>query len=272
MRDGASALYTGTVMHQRLRPRRHRLRYRVFSLLLDLDEIDCLVRRLKFFSRNRFNLLSFHDRDYGAGTAEPLRSQIERHMRTAGVGPDGGPIRLLTMPRLLGYVFNPISIYFCYRHNGALVAIVYEVNNTFGERHSYVVPVTSDGGAQGQPVRQTCVKRLYVSPFLDMDMTYSFRIVPPAERVRIAISASDGVGPVLVASLSARRAKLNDAGLALAFATYPLLTLKVIAGIHWEALVIWLKGIGLRSRPEPPPNAVTVGYATDREARRPHGA
>ena len=272
MTDGASALYTGTVTHQRLRPRRHRLRYRVFWLLLDLDEIDDLAGQLKFFSRNHFNLLSFHDRDYGAGTAEPLRSQIERHMRTAGLDSDGGPIRLLTMPRLLGYVFNPISIYFCYCRTGPLAATIYEVNNTFGERHSYVVPVTDDGGASGQPIRQSCDKSLYVSPFLDMNMTYAFRVTPPAERVRIAISTNDAEGPILLALLSARQAKLSDPSLAFAFASHPLLTLKVIAGIHWEALLIWLKGIALRSRPAPPATAITVGHPTDHESRRSHVA
>ena len=260
MTEDCCALYTGTVMHQRLRPRRHRLRYRVFSLLLDLDGIDDLATRLSFFSRNRFNLFSFHDRDYGTGTSEPLRSQVERQMLAAGVDVDGGPIRLLTMPRVLGYAFNPISVYFCYRRLGGLAAVVYEVNNTFGQRHSYVLPVSGgdDNGNPHRPIRQECPKSFYVSPFLDMALTYAFRIFPPGPRVGISITGRDSEGPIIVASLHAQRTKLSDASLALACATYPLLTLKVILGIHWEALLIWLKGVRLRERPPPPDRSVTI--------------
>ena len=266
MTEDASALYAGKVMHQRLRPRRHRLRYRVFSLLLDLDDIDQLSARLRLFSRNRLNLFSFHDRDYGAGTSEPLRHQVERHMGAAGIETDHGPIRLLTMPRMLGYAFNPLSVYFCYRRSGKLAAILYEVNNTFHERHSYVIPVSeSANGDSERPIRQVCTKQFYVSPFLDLDMTYSFSVVPPGRRVGIAISGRDAQGPILVASLYAERFPLSDFGLALALVSYPLLPLKVIAGIHWEALRLWLKGMRPRQRPRLPDRAVTVGRPSDGE-------
>jgi|HubBroStandDraft_4_1064222.scaffolds.fasta_scaffold11734_2 hypothetical protein len=273
MSEGASAIYAGRVMHQRLRPRRHRLRYRVFSLLLDLDDIDSLADRLRLFSHNRFNLFSFHDRDYGAGTTEPLQEQVARHMRTAGIEPDGGPIRLLTMPRVLGYAFNPLSVYFCYRRGGALAAILYEVSNTFHQRHSYMIPVPESANANVESsIRQVCPKQFYVSPFLDMDMTYAFRAVPPGRRVGIAISGHDGEGPVIIASLYAERLPLSDSGLALAFVTYPLLTLKVIGGIHWEALRLWLKGVRLRARPRPPDRAVTVGCPSHDQESRGHVA
>jgi uncharacterized protein len=260
MSGDGSALYLGSVMHQRLRPRRHRLRYHVFSLLLDLNELDGLAARLRLFSRNRFNLFSFFDRDHGDGSAGPLRAQIERQLTAAGIEPDGGPIRLLTMPRVLGYVFNPLSVYFCYRQTGALAAIVYEVNNTFGERHNYLIPVSGDGTGT---IYQECAKQLFVSPFIGMDMTYSFRVVPPHDRVGIAISGRDADGPVIVASLFARRAPLRDAGLALASVAYPLLTLKVIAGIHWEALRIWLKGVRLHDHRPAPNHALTLGRPVD---------
>lgn len=262
MTDDTCALYAGTVVHQRLRPRRHRLRYQVFSLLLDLDGLDNLVARLKLFSRNRFNLFSFHDRDYGAGTAEPLRSQVERHLLAAGIDLDGGAVRLLTMPRLLGYAFNPISVYFCYHRLGVLAAIIYEVNNTFGERHSYVIPVTGSAAKSNATlaIRQECPKCFYVSPFLDMELTYAFRIVPPGPRLELSITGRDAEGPIIFASLRAQRAEISDAGLALAFGTYPLLTLKVIAGIHWEALLLWFKGVRLRRRPPPPARPITISH------------
>src|SRR5580658_140903 len=172
-----STLYAGIVTHRRLRPRPHRLRYRVFWMLLDLDEIGRLPRRLRLFSHNRFNALSFFDTDHGDGSGRPLRDQVEGHLRAAGLATDGGAIRLFCMPRIFGYGFNPLSVYFCHRRDGALVALLYEVRNTFGERHSYLIPV---GASDDAVIRQSCDKCFYVSPFLDMSLRYDFRVVPPA--------------------------------------------------------------------------------------------
>ena len=247
-----SALYTGAVMHHRLRPKEHRLRYSIFYLLLDLDEIDALANRLRLFSHNRFNLFSFHDRDHGEGTESP-RDRIIRHLDQAGIETDG-PILLLTIPRILGYAFNPLSIYFCHNQQGDLSAIFYEVNNTFGQRHSYLIPV---GDADEGTVTQHCDKRLYVSPFMAMGMDYRFRIGPPGENVALHITGSDDEGPLIVASFSGKRRPLRDGTLLRAFFSYPLLTLKVVAGIHWEALLLWAKGIRLHERPAPPHRPVT---------------
>lgn len=253
--NGASALYAGSVMHVRLKPRRHRLSYRLFSLLLDLDDLDAVDGRLRLLSRNRFNAFSFFERDYADPAGGPLKAQVERLLDSAGLKPDGGAIRLLTMPRLFGYAFNPLSVYFCHRRDGVLIALLYEVNNTFGQRHSYLIPVGADARA---PLRHTSEKRFYVSPFMDMDLTYSFRVTPPGEELRIAILASDPEGPVLSAVHTATRRPLTDRQLALALVRYPLLTLKVIAGIHWEAVKIWIKGIALRPRPKAPDAPVTI--------------
>jgi DUF1365 family protein len=250
----ASGLYVGHVVHRRLRPRTHRLRYRLFSLLLDLDEIDELGQRLRLFSRGRFNLFAFHDRDHGAGTTEPLRAQVEHHLREAGIEADGGAIRLLTMPRILGYAFNPISVYFCHRRDGALAAILYEVNNTFGQRHSYLLPVAA--GATS-PIRQQTPKRFHVSPFMAMDMDYAFRVVPPGERLAITIVGSDTDGPIITAALATARRPLTDAALAHAFVSHPLLTLKVVAAIGWEAIKLWRKRVPVYRLPPPPDRAVT---------------
>jgi uncharacterized protein len=253
-----SALYVGQVMHQRLRPLRHRLRYRMFSLLLDLDDIDALGTRLRWFSVGRFNLFSFRPADHGDGSAATvagLRGHVDAQLRAAGL-PAGGAVQLLAMPRVLGYAFNPLSIWFCHAPDGRLQTIVYEVNNTFGQRHSYLVQV-EDGA--GDVIAQRCGKQMYVSPFLGMALEYRFRITPPCERLGVGIGVHDEAGDaVLNARLDAHRRPLTDAQLLLAFITHPLLTLKVVAGIHWEALRLWLKGARLQERPAAPAQSLTV--------------
>jgi DUF1365 family protein len=246
-----SGLYAGEVMHQRLRPRRHRLAYRLFMLLLDLDELDALDGRSRLFSRNRRNLVSFLDRDHGDGSDVPLKAQVERDLADAGF-PTGGPIQLLTMPRLFGFVFNPISVYFCHDRAGCLTATLYEVTNTFGQRHRYLLPAHGGG-----VIRQHIAKNLYVSPFLGMDMTYDFRLRPPGDEAMLAITASDERGAMLVAAMKLRRRALTDAALLKAVAAHPLMTFKVVAGIHWEALLLWLKRVPLVRRPPPPREAVS---------------
>jgi DUF1365 family protein len=254
-----STLYIGTVMHRRLRPRPHRLRYRVFWMLLDLDEIAQLPHRLRLFSHNRFNLLSFFDRDHGDGSGRPLRTQVEAHLQAAGIVPDGGPIRLFCMPRIFGYGFNPLSVYFCYQRDGSLAAILYEVHNTFSERHSYLIPVARAAGVRpGTVIDQHCSKDFYVSPFMDMAMSYAFRVTVPDERVAIAIRAADSDGVVLAAALTGNRTALTNATLMRVLVTFPLLTLKVVGAIHWHALRLLLKGQRLRPRPSPPATPVTV--------------
>ena len=248
MTGAHSAIYAGWVMHQRLRPVRHRLRYRLFSLLLDLDEIDALSARLRWFSRGRFNLISFCDRDHGDGSPRPLRTQIEALLAEAGLA-HGGPIRLLAMPRVLGFVFNPLSVWFCHDTSGRLSAILYEVNNTFGERHSYLLP--ADGNARD--VRQDAVKHFHVSPFLPMNLTYAFRVAPPGEDLSIAITVSDAAGPLLCAVHRAKAVPLNDRALLRTFAADPLLTLKVVAGIGWEALKLWARRVPVHDHPRVAP-------------------
>lgn len=250
-----SSLYVGRVTHHRLRPRRHHLTYRAFWMLLDLDEVQKLERHLHLFSCKHFNLFGFRPADHGAGTIEQLRKTVEGHLTSAGLDADGGTIQLLTMPRFLGYVFNPLSIYFCHRKDGSLIALLYEVNNTFGERHSYLIasPKIHDGA-----IHQSCAKKFYVSPFLDMDMRYDFSVVEPDDTVRIVVRASDGDGELLVASLLGARKPLTDRSLLRLALTHPAMTFKVTLGIHWEALLLWLKGVRLKPKPHAPTNAVTV--------------
>jgi hypothetical protein len=251
----ASALYLGSVVHRRLRPKRYRLRHTAFWLLLDLDDIDALDRRLWLFSRNRANAISFVDRDHGEQTAEPLREQVERHLRAAGLALEGGRIRLLCMPRIFGFGFNPISIYFCHRADESLAALLYEVRNTFGERHSYLIPVEAESGAA---IHQSCDKGFYVSPFMDMAMQYEFRVAPPEDTLSVGITGSDAQGPMIVAAMAGRRIPLTDATLAGLMVRIPFMTLKVMGAIHWHALKMWLKGFVLKARPPRPAFPVTI--------------
>lgn len=239
----ASQIYEGSVMHRRLRPREHHFRYDVFWLLLDLDEIETLTTKLRWFSYNRFNLFSFYDRDHGDGSATPLREQIRLKLQARGIEAD--KIFLFCMPRTLGHAFNPLSIFFCYGVDGKLVATVHEVHNTFGERHSYLFPVTECG----RTLRQSCRKDFYVSPFLDMGLLYDFRISTPDEKIAVAITAGNGEGPMLCAALAGERRALSDQALWRTFLRIPFVTLKVIGAIHWQALKLWGKKIGIRPRP-----------------------
>jgi len=257
-----SALYVGRVMHQRLRPIRHRLDYRLFSMLVDLDELADLDRRLRVFSVDRFNLFSLHVSDYGDGLG--LRAHVDRQLVAAGLCA-GGSIRLLSMPRILGHAFNPLSVYFCHHPEGSLQAILYEVNNTFGERHSYLIEV-DDAQAHGDCITQQCDKLFHVSPFLGLAMRYGFRVEPPrreSDSLVIGVSASDATGTVLQARMDARRRPLGDAALLRVFITHPMLALKVVAAIHWEALKLWFKGARLHRRPAPPATPVTITKVRD---------
>lgn len=248
----ASGLYPGIVTHTRLRPRARRLRYRIFMLLLDLDELPALDRALKLFGHDRLRLTSFSPADHLDGAAVSLKSQVEGELQAAGL-PTGGPVRLLCMPRILGGVFNPLSVYFCHGPDGTLSAMLYEVRNTFGERHSYLIPARGPG-----VIEQAADKVFYVSPFMDMDLAYAFRIQPPGERVAVTVDVHDAEGLLLAATFAGDRVELSDAAIWRAWLSHPLMTLGVMSAIHWEALKIWLKGEKLRSRPPAPSHPVTV--------------
>ncbi|OSQ32802.1 DUF1365 domain-containing protein [Thalassospira sp. MCCC 1A03138] len=258
-----SALFEGSVMHHRLRPRDHKLRYRVFSFLFDLDEIDGLAGSLKLFSRNRFNLFSFHDRDHADRDHGDIRTRIEDILNKHDLGDCTHRIELLCYPRILGFVFNPLSVYFCHRADGSVGAVLYEVSNTFGDRHSYLIPVRPDAIDEKGVLRQSCAKGFYVSPFIDMQADYHFRICMPDEKVAVAIRETDRDGAFLNAAFVGDRTALSDRNLFMAFVRYPLMTIKVVAGIHYEALHLWRKGMKFHKRPKPPAHDVTYVLAAN---------
>ena len=254
------ALYFGEVMHERLRPVHHRFTYRVFSILVDIDRLPDLGRRVRLFSHNRLNLFSVHDRDHGGRDGRTLRPHVEGLLRDAGCIVPPARIQLLCYPRILGFVFNPLSIYYCYGEKGDIGAIIYEIRNTFGEHHAYVAPV-QPGQAGRAGVRQRAGKCFHVSPFIAMDADYRFTLSRPGEWIHVLIRESVAGAPLLTATFAGTRRAFTDRQLLDAFVRFPLMTLKVVAAINFEALRLWAKGVRPVDRqraPEPPATAIVL--------------
>jgi uncharacterized protein len=245
----AAALYFGEVMHARLKPMGHRFSYRVMSLLIDLDRLAEADRQSPLFGVNRAALYSFSEADHGMRDGSSLRAYAQRCATAEGIDLSGGRVLLLCYPRLLGYTFNPLSVYFCYRAGGGLALLIYEVRNTFGDIHAYALAV-KPGEISEAGVRQQQDKLFYVSPFVEMAMRYYFRVSPPGESVKLRILETDREGPLLSATFNGRRRALTTPALLRSFFALPLVTFKIVAAIHWEALRLWLKGARLVPRPD----------------------
>ncbi len=250
--DG-NGLYVGSVTHRRLQPMGHRLRYRTYSLLLDIDQLDELGAHIPLLSHNRWNLFSIYDRDFGARDGTPLRAWIDRQLSDACIDLAGGKVTLLAFPRILGYTFNPLSIWFCHDRSGELRAVLYEIHNTFGHSLSHLVPID---GHSDRPHRHSFSKELHVSPFFDQDGRYAFTLRPPQDRFSVSIDYNVAGSKMLTATMSSKRRDLSSRNLLKAFSSHPLLTFKVILGIHWHALRLTIKGARYRSVPAPPEQSV----------------
>ena len=248
----APGLYVGSVMHRRLKSPPHRFAYKGFWLAVDLDAFP----KLRWLSRDRRNLFALESRDHADGKPGDLRAKIAA--KAAGIDVSGRMI-LLTMPRLLGVVFNPLSAYFCHDSGGAPSALAWEVSNTFGARHTYVIAIEN---AAGGVVRQSCAKVMHVSPFLDMGLTYQFRVEVSGEALKLGIVDRDPGGAVLAAAVTATRRELTDSALLRLALGAPFATLKVVAAIHWEALKLWLKGAKFRRAPPGSESPVSAHAAT----------
>ncbi len=247
--NGEPRLYVGEVMHLRLRPKRHQFRYRLASLLLDVDRIEETFAALRLASATGRAPVSFRVSDHGAQDGSPLRPWVETQLAAAGLPrPDG--MMLLSTPRVFGYAFNPLSVYYCYGSdaNGAerLQSVVYQVRNTFGDLHAYALPA---GELEGGAFRHECRKDFFVSPFIDMEKTYGFTVTDPSARFGLRIKERDPQGDYLIATWSGDAEKLTDSALLWRFLLRPLMTRKVFAGIHWEALRLALKRVRFLGHP-----------------------
>ncbi len=247
MTDVTNGLYLGTVVHKRLRPVRHALSYRVFSVLLDCNQLGDTTNGLRLFSYNRFNLFSLYDRDHGDST--PLVSYLSDVAKKSGYGDEIQRFMMLCYPRIFGYAFNPITVYFGLDCEGEIRLMIYEVNNTFGHRKSYVLPATNP---HNDLISQSCRKRLYVSPFNTDAGSYRFAVTSPREHLTIGVALTTSLGATMKAHFHGSRRELSDENLLKALIKTGWMTLKVTAAIHYEALKLWLKGLRVRTRPGPP--------------------
>ncbi len=236
MKLSRSSLLFGDVVHQRVQPVRHKLRYQTFSVLLDLDDIDGATASCHLFSHNRWNILSFFERDHADGLHENLahyaRDRVARELDIKNIG----KVFLMTYPRVFGYVFNPLSVYFCHEKGGDCVALIFEVSNTFGGRKSYVQRIV------GNQV-ENADKKFLVSPFNRETGKYSFRADQVGEYLTLGVALRENDNPVLNTWYRVQHAKLSDWQILNFSLRRPVMTLKVVAAIHFEAIKLWLKGL-----------------------------
>ncbi|MEP3525622.1 MAG: DUF1365 domain-containing protein [Hyphomicrobiales bacterium] len=245
-------LYVGSVMHARLKPFVHRFTYSVFNILIDIDQLAQASQKSSLFAVNKFAPVSFYEKDHGDEHATGLSNYIRHCLSNAGLEESPDRIQLLCYPRIFGYVFNPISIYFCSK-NGKLIAMIYEVRNTFRGKHIYVEPV-QNGQLSSAGLKQECDKLLHVSPFIEMKMRYFFRTQMPEEQISFRILENDQQGPLLSAALKAKRHDFTSTSLAMQLIKKPFLTFKVVFAIHFEAMKLWFKGAKFYQNPHKSPH------------------
>ena len=247
-----SKIYTGKVIHRRFKPKEHYFKYSVFSLLIDLDELEDIQKEISIFSYNKFNIISFFDKDHGERDSSSLKNWVYSNLKTLGIEEEV-KIKLLCYPRIFGYVFNPLSIFFVYDKNSKLIAILYEVKNTFGEQHTYVFKTNDE-----TVIQNNCKKQFYVSPFIEMNCEYSFKILKPEEQLSVVINQSDVEGKLLFASQDGTAQEFNNKNLIISFLSHPLMSFKVIAAIHYEAFKLWIKRIKLVTKKINLRNNITI--------------
>jgi len=245
-------LYAGRVSHIRHTPFRHRFDYRIWMLSIDLDALGALGSRL--FAHNRFALLSIFDKDHGFRDGRGLRGYVEAALARQNLQEFSAKITFITMPRLLGYAFNPISFYYCYNAQGILGAVLHQVKNTFGDQVGYLMPV-----ADPRKIRQSAPKRMHVSPFFDMQGGYRFALSPPGEKLIVSIQYGTPAEKRMTATMNLHARPWSDAAALRLLLEMPFSTLKVITAIHWQALKLFIRGAKFNSSPEQKHDAVIAG-------------
>ena len=249
-----SSIYNGSVVHKRFKPKKHFFKYKVFSLFLDLSELKELNNNLNFFSLNKFNLISFYEKDHGERDGSSILDWVKNNLRSNNVSTDNIKVKLLCYPRILGYVFNPLSIFFVYDNDENLISILYEVKNTFGEQHTYVFKIEGEN----KLIQNNCSKKFHVSPFIEMDCNYFFRILNPGDKLSVIIDQYDQEGKILFASQDGIRSELTNKNLMNSYLKHPLMTFKIISAIHFEAFKLWIKGIKFVKKKLKIKNNITV--------------
>ncbi len=249
--DVASALYRGTLTHVRRAVRPHAFSYRTYQVLLNLDELPQLAASLWPLGYNRRALTTFYDRDHLHPGPRPVHEKLQRLFHRAGLAHPGGPTLLLTNLRVLGYVFNPVSFYYCLDADRTLRLVVAEVNNTFGERHCYLL---TDLRLAAGGVQAVAAKVFHVSPFFPIAGEYRFTFTPPAQRLHVHIQLRREGQLDFWAEFAAQRQPLTSRTLLAALIGVPLVTLRTIIAIHWQALLLWRKGVPFYRKPAPPPS------------------
>jgi len=234
-----SSIYSGQVIHKRFKPKVHYFKYNVFSLLIDLSELNQLGKKVNLFSYNRFNLVSFYDKDHGDRDGTSLIEWVNRNLKKNKISTENIKIKLLCYPRILGFVFNPLSVFYVYDQSEKLTAILYEVKNTFGEQHTYIFRIEKDNNL----IQNNCSKKFHVSPFIEMECNYFFRILKPGNKISVVIDQYDSEGKILFASQEGVRTDLNSKYLLKSYIKHPIMTFKIILAIHYEAFKLWAKGI-----------------------------
>ena len=234
-----SSIYNGQVIHKRFKPKVHSFRYDVFSLLIDLSELETLDKQVNFFSYNKFNWISFYDKDHGDRDGSSLINWVQKNLRKNNISTENIKIKILCYPRIFGFVFNPLSVFYVYNSNENLISILYEVKNTFGEQHTYIFRIEKDANL----IQNNCSKKFHVSPFIQMNCNYFFRLLKPGNKISIIIDQYENEDKILYASQDGIRTDFNTKYLVKSFLNHPLMTFKIIIAIHYEAFKLWSKGI-----------------------------
>ena len=255
MKKNNSSIFSNIVAHQRLKPFRHKFQYSLASLYINYNDLESLDKQINFFSYNKFNIFSFYESDHGYRDKRSLRKFVEDILFNNFIKYKKLELKILCFPRILGYVFNPLSVFFCF-DNDNLIAILYEVKNTSNEQHTYCF---ASKDSKIKPIyKHHCKKIFYVSPFIEMNCYYKFSIKIPTNKLSFLIEQFNNKDEkILIASQYGKELTFTSATILKSFFQHPLMTFKVILGIHYQAMKIYFKGGKYYSRNKKPIDTIS---------------